>query len=189
MSQKDKLFVLIGLAFGGVAGTVGVFLLGLPDWLISVSTIDWKTPATIVGSIGAFVWIYYTQKLTTTGRVVLFGALFLAMNTYGWSTAPFVPRTAMQACTGQPGDPPGELTYFAEQQITKRLRAPTTAKYPWDSELRVMVDGACNMTIDGYVDAQNGFGAIIRSNWEVVLEKIGKPGDLRYRVRSAVLDN
>lgn len=54
-----------------------------------------------------------------------------------------------------------------KRQITSQLKAPSTAKFP-----RITDDGVIATTVDnkkwaitGYVDAQNGFGAMIRSEF------------------------
>lgn len=67
---------------------------------------------------------------------------------------------------------------MAEQMVEAQLRAPSTADFPWYREEWVRPTGDCSFTVTGYVDAQNGFGAMIRSNWVVVLTYIG---DDRWR--------
>ena len=60
---------------------------------------------------------------------------------------------------------------IAEQSVLKRLKAPASAEFSLRKE--VIPGGAENeniYTVTGHVDAQNGFGAQIRSQFRVVLE-------------------
>lgn len=48
------------------------------------------------------------------------------------------------------------------------LRAPSTAKFPWLDdyvEHNEIHDGSIMVTVNSYVDAQNGFGAMIRTKY------------------------
>jgi hypothetical protein len=51
-----------------------------------------------------------------------------------------------------------------ESFVRDRLRAPSTAKFPW-SEQQTVHAGNGLYTVRGAVDAQNGFGAQIRSRY------------------------
>ncbi|EKE79448.1 hypothetical protein A10D4_12809 [Idiomarina xiamenensis 10-D-4] len=55
--------------------------------------------------------------------------------------------------------------------IEKRLKAPSTADFPWMSSdgVYVSVMGNCEFHVRGFVDAQNGFGAMIRTNYSLTL--------------------
>jgi hypothetical protein len=67
---------------------------------------------------------------------------------------------------------PDKMTaYFASQKFVKnRLKAPSTAKFPWFSEVVVKDLGGGRFSVSGYVDAQNSFGAQIRTNYTCVLK-------------------
>lgn len=54
---------------------------------------------------------------------------------------------------------------MAKHFVTQRLKAPSTAKFPRYDETSVLITGACEYTIQSYVDAQNGFGAMIRNQY------------------------
>jgi len=61
---------------------------------------------------------------------------------------------------------------YAKAEITRKLKAPTTAKFPASYERGVImqeVDG--ELHIAGFVDAQNSFGAMIRSRWSARLKR------------------
>jgi len=70
---------------------------------------------------------------------------------------------------------------FAKKAITPALKAPTTAAFPWDtvtfSSMEPLSDnsGATmqRWLVRGAVDAENSFGAPIRSQWEVVVASVG----------------
>lgn len=47
--------------------------------------------------------------------------------------------------------------------VEESLKAPSTASFPW--RMNVQVGGGDVYTVDSYVDAQNGFGAMIRTRY------------------------
>lgn len=56
----------------------------------------------------------------------------------------------------------GEAAQICEDWVSEKLKAPSTAKFSGE---RQSSTGADSWTITGAVDAQNGFGAMIRSAW------------------------
>ena len=57
----------------------------------------------------------------------------------------------------------------SKDYVKTRLKSPATADFPFlDFQHAEMED--CQMLIRSYVDSQNGFGAMIRSNYDAVLE-------------------
>lgn len=73
--------------------------------------------------------------------------------------------------------PQGSMPYVMSQSIVERLlRAPSTAKFPSftdpqvTSNLASKTETGCIFLVDGYVDAQNGFGAMVRSRFYVEIE-------------------
>jgi hypothetical protein len=69
------------------------------------------------------------------------------------------------------GEKNESIAYVMSQEFVKRqLRAPATADFPsWPDEYQVRAMGECKYQVRSYVDAQNGFGALIRSNYSAVL--------------------
>jgi len=59
---------------------------------------------------------------------------------------------------------------MAQQLVTEKLKAPTTAKFPAYEDRFVTDKGEGNYTVASYVDSQNSFGAMIRSNFRVELK-------------------
>ena len=70
---------------------------------------------------------------------------------------------------------------FATRAISQQLRAPATAMYPSRSDDGVTVvpritQGSlppCSFIVDCFVDSQNAFGAMIRTDFHLVVEYSG----------------
>ncbi|WP_240371482.1 hypothetical protein [Anoxybacteroides rupiense] len=58
---------------------------------------------------------------------------------------------------------------IAQKAVKDRLKAPSTADFPMYDERFVSAENG-NIVVQSYVDAQNGFGAMIRSNFVVTLD-------------------
>ncbi len=68
---------------------------------------------------------------------------------------------------------------FAEDVIKKILKAPSTAKFV-DVEAYELSTEKDVWAVNGYVDSQNSFGAMIRNQWEVQLDyREGKGGTVK----------
>lgn len=65
---------------------------------------------------------------------------------------------------GGGGDEGGAIAY-CHQFVEDRLRAPSTADFPSSPEHRVTELGDQRWRVAAYVDAENGFGAQIRTEW------------------------
>jgi hypothetical protein len=67
----------------------------------------------------------------------------------------------------------------AEAIISKYLKSPSTAKFPSivDVDIKDLGDGG--FQVEGYVDAQNSFGAMLRQNWQMVFQFVGDGVDVR----------
>jgi hypothetical protein len=55
---------------------------------------------------------------------------------------------------------------IAEKFVSNRLKAPSTAKFPWSCNA---IKNGNQWTVRGYVDAQNSFGAMLRSHYTVIV--------------------
>ena len=51
--------------------------------------------------------------------------------------------------------------------VKRSLKSPSTADFPSYSANKVSYNGNCTHTIRSYVDSQNGFGAMVRTNFMV----------------------
>ncbi|MDP2676917.1 MAG: hypothetical protein Q8O83_04495 [bacterium] len=66
-----------------------------------------------------------------------------------------------------------ELHIQAQEFVKQGLKAPSTAKFPvlpYDTS----ADGNGLYKVDSYVDSQNSFGAMIRSDWTVLMRLSGE---------------
>lgn len=82
--------------------------------------------------------------------------------------------------------------YVISQGYVKRiLKAPATADFPLLDYTAKKTDGAQIYTVHGYVDADNSFGAKIRSYWDTLLMyKGGDPADsASWVLDTLVFDN
>jgi hypothetical protein len=52
--------------------------------------------------------------------------------------------------------------------VKDRLKAPATADFPWDA-VRTKELGSCRFQVEAYVDAQNSFGAMIRTRYSATM--------------------
>ncbi len=68
--------------------------------------------------------------------------------------------------------------------VSSHLKAPSTAKFPWPDEEKVSRSGD-TWTVSGWVDAQNSFGAMIRSNYVV---KITSTSENTYKIVSCLIE-
>jgi hypothetical protein len=59
---------------------------------------------------------------------------------------------------------------MAEHYVEQRLKSPSTAKFPWYRDSQVSYVGECEFIVQSYVDAQNSFGAMLRSDYSVRLK-------------------
>lgn len=61
----------------------------------------------------------------------------------------------------------------AQNFVKKNLKAPSTAKFPPTTTARVYPTGTDSYRVHSYVDSQNGFGAMLRSDWVVEFRYVG----------------
>jgi len=59
---------------------------------------------------------------------------------------------------------------MSQKPVESRLRSPSSAKFPTIPEAKSVRTGECTFRIVSYVDAQNGFGATIRSFYTAEME-------------------
>ncbi len=60
----------------------------------------------------------------------------------------------------------------AQLFVKRHLKAPSTAKFAWSvDEYSIDSLGSGRWKVSSYVDAQNGFGSMIRSRWDVTLRE------------------
>lgn len=57
---------------------------------------------------------------------------------------------------------------ISQEFVKKRLKAPATASFPWGTNsagVSVVERGRCEYTVNAYVDAENSFGAKLRTQY------------------------
>ena len=87
------------------------------------------------------------------------------------------------ATSGGPRAPSdGEARLMCEKFVTDRLRAPATASFAGSSATTVTKSGDDTFRVRSYVDAQNGFGANIRTHYTCVVRPI--QGTDRWQLES-----
>ena len=59
-----------------------------------------------------------------------------------------------------------------QNYVKDRLRSPSTADFPW-LDHSVTPAGSEAYVVRSYVDAQNGFGATVRNNYECKIQYAG----------------
>ena len=66
-----------------------------------------------------------------------------------------------------------DARYSAKEFVKRRLRAPSTASFSGLTETSVTKTKDGDYFVMGWVDSQNGFGAMIRSTWAVQMKDMG----------------
>jgi len=68
---------------------------------------------------------------------------------------------------------------MSQRPVTAALRAPSTAEFPNINSVSVSLASNCQYVINAYVDAQNGFGAQIRTIYRAVMQRNPDSGSWR----------
>lgn len=63
--------------------------------------------------------------------------------------------------------------YMTKQFVTGRLKSPQTAEFPSRFDIKVLDMGNCQHIVYGYVDSQNGFGALVRTRYTATVKSVG----------------
>jgi len=97
------------------------------------------------------------------------------------ATAKAEDEARVQAVQAKASEPDGvSLISCATDRVRSILKSPSTAKFPsavWDASSYRISGSAGEYTVMGYVDAQNSFGAMLRSNFICTLRMAGKDAD------------
>lgn len=69
----------------------------------------------------------------------------------------------------------GDAYFEASEYVRRFLKSPSTAKFPRRTYARIqLLDDGVTYKIFSYVDGQNSFGAMIRTNWYVKIMRNGQ---------------
>ena len=82
-------------------------------------------------------------------------------------------------------DQNGFIWEMAKTAVKDNLKSPSTAKFPTYNNATIKSEGNNVFTISSYVDAQNGFGATIRSNFiaKIKVNDAADKGGYNYSVQ------
>lgn len=100
--------------------------------------------------------------------VALCSLVFAAAWMYGVRTAKEEPRQATLPIYDSTS-----AQVACERFVVERLKAPATAAFQSFDKLSVSGSGTGPWRVSGYVDSQNSFGALLRSNYTCVVEFSG----------------
>lgn len=76
------------------------------------------------------------------------------------------PSAPIQGTAPAPEVTADEAYFYAQQAVKEKLKAPSTAKFATpriDAEARIMAYGYRQWLCSGWVDSQNSFGAMLRT--------------------------
>lgn len=59
---------------------------------------------------------------------------------------------------------------MSQQFVRDRLKSPSSAKFPFISNATVIKQPGCRFVVRSYVDSQNSFGAMLRTDYVAELE-------------------
>lgn len=82
-------------------------------------------------------------------------------------------RLAIKDSTIFAGDGTLEAFTMCQMSVEDRLLAPSTAKFPWGTSRYTTFVGDSMYRVQAHVDAQNGLGALIRTNFTCEVKYIG----------------
>jgi len=79
------------------------------------------------------------------------------------------------------------IYYGVQKEVKNKLKAPSTAEFPiYDESFVEQVDDT-HYTVNCYVDAENGFGAKLRSNYSCDIE-YEYEDDSSYTIKNLIID-
>jgi len=92
-------------------------------------------------------------------------------------------RSPQERAIDQAQGTPDGAAYICQEFVKDRLKAPATATFPYvhPPETTITTLGSGAYRVSSYVDAQNGFGAKIRTSYTCEVQKI-QAGD-RWKLR------
>lgn len=140
--------------------------------------IDWEASRCPNCHGKVYVWTS-GKKILVTILIALFFIGIFNMN----SSTPSSSSTSTSVSTPSPEQAKKDREImsivFAKSVIEKTLKAPSTAKFV-DVQAYELSNLKDVWAVNGYVDSQNSFGAMIRSQWEVQLDyRDGKGGTVK----------
>lgn len=182
MASKDT----VGTAFLKIISILffiltALFIFVIKDWGFAI-VFGWMAIVMMPSNLKS-LRIYRSQNLFINGAsVVLTGIILLAFwigykasSISGSDSTPVLSATTEQTFKPTDRDAKVMAAVFCEPRMEKSLKAPSTANFGWSKN--VIFDGR-TATLTSYVDAENSYGAKIRTHFQCVIEyQGGKPND------------
>ncbi len=109
--------------------------------------------------------------------VAVFVGAFIIAAVIVKNTPPTAPRPPVEA---KAKDYKVEAWACAQTQIRNGLKAPRTAKFPWQSEAQITDLGNNSFQINAFVDSENSFGAMLRTKFQCKITMEPDSGDCVY---------
>ncbi|WP_147400681.1 hypothetical protein [Bordetella avium] len=113
-------------------------------------------------------------KDATIGKIVTLVGVALVVGAFGWYKLYHQSEGQIQARLAAEGAKACEdetMAYVMSQGFVKRqLKAPSSASFPNITEVISKSAGGCKFKVTAYVDAQNGFGAKVRTYYSADME-------------------
>lgn len=87
-------------------------------------------------------------------------------------------------------DEKGTCWALAKDVVKQNLKSPSSAKFPFSyvSEGVSITKSGNTYTVQAWVDAENSFGANLRSNFTVTMEKRGSGKNTKFTSKSCIID-
>ncbi len=129
------------------------------------------------------------KKGWSTGKVIIGIVIFLIIVAAGGGCgSPSGSSTSSSSSTSSTGDDSSMSYVQAMNFVKSTLKSPSSAKFPYFGEGQKT--GTDTYKVDSYVDSQNGFGAMIRSDFSITLQLTGgDPADQRnWKVLKFTMD-
>lgn len=111
--------------------------------------------------------------------IVLFVFIYNSADDGSKSSSSKQPSTPSTSSKSDSGDVHGAWAYM-QLFVEKRLKSPKSADFPFGGSRHVTNLGGGRYKVVSYVDAQNAYGADIRTNFEGVIKRVNDGWELEY---------
>ncbi len=108
------------------------------------------------------------KRLAIISIVTIVVVFTLFRTIIGITSSPDTSSTQAQA-----GHDNIEVCVEAQHYVTELLKSPSTAKFPTCNDTSISQVSPDHYRVSAYVDSQNGFGAMLRSDWTIEYHYVG----------------
>lgn len=110
-------------------------------------------------------------KVPAPIAVALIGFIILMMFLNSWDGSS--PTSAKTPTSVHENTLKANAQVLCKDAVKAGLRSPSTADFPWTGDTISINGDQTEMVYESYVDAQNGFGATIRTNFTCTIRAVG----------------